>query len=69
MHKTNQRKAYTPAEAAGLLAVSEADIQWFMETGQLTPVQICGKSLILAHDLDELLLVYQRILSRGAQNG
>lgn len=61
-----KKKAYSIAEAARVMSLAPADIEQLIDTGQLTPIFIAKKRLLLATDLDDLLRTYRKVQSTQA---
>ena len=54
-------------EARARLSIPAADLEWLVSTQQLSPIQLRGRRLFLVAQLEELVLTYRTVQSRGQQ--
>ena len=54
-------------EASELLSIPAPDLEWLVNTQQLSPIQLRGRRLFLVAQLEELVLTYRTVQSRGKQ--
>jgi hypothetical protein len=52
-------------EASERLSIPADDLEWLVNTQQLSPIQLRGRRLFLVAQLEELIQTYKTIQSRG----
>lgn len=62
----NEKRAYSIREAAQLLSLKQAELEWLISTGQLKEIFLAGRRLVASADIDELLDDYQSVQSRAS---
>jgi hypothetical protein len=53
------------AEATVILNISQQDLEWLVDTQQLSPIHIRGRRLFMVTQLEELVQTYKTVQSRG----
>jgi hypothetical protein len=53
------------AEATAILNISQQDLEWLVDTQQLSPIHIRGRRLFTVAQLEELVQTYKTVQSRG----
>jgi hypothetical protein len=54
-------------EASELLSIPAPDLEWLVNTQQLSPIQLRGRRLFLVAQLEELIQTYKAVQLRGQQ--
>lgn len=67
MAMTSDRRLYQSAEVPVLLQLSQEQIDWLVDTGQLTPIRIAGEERFDSRDINKLIEAYKTIQSRRIQ--
>lgn len=62
-----ERRLYTPAELPSVLQLSQEQIDWLVNTGQLQTVRMCGEVRFDSRDIDRLISTYKTTQSRRIQ--
>jgi len=53
------------SEATSLLSIPAGDLEWLVNTQQLSPIQLRGRRLFLVAQIEELIQTYRTVQSRG----
>jgi hypothetical protein len=48
-------------EVTELLKLSSTDVTWLVDTGQLSPIRICGQTRYDRRDIERLIEFYKRV--------
>jgi hypothetical protein len=54
-------------EASELLSIPANDLEWLVNTQQLSPIQLRGRRLFLMTQLEELIQTYKTVQARSSQ--
>jgi len=65
---SNDKLMVDDAEAAALLSISPDDLEWLAVTGQLDPILIRGRRLFDTAQLQQLIVTYRTVQSRGTRS-
>jgi hypothetical protein len=60
----SDRRLYQPAELPTVLQLSQEQINWLTNTGQLNPIRIAGEIRYDSRELDALIDTYLQIAKR-----
>jgi hypothetical protein len=63
----SDRRLYQPTELPDILQLSEEQIQFLVDTRQLTLIRIAGEDRFDARDIDQLISSYKTTASRRIQ--
>jgi len=61
---SNERRLYQRDELSALLQLDELKVQQLVNTGQLSPIRICGEVRFDSRDVDQLIQTYKQISQR-----
>jgi len=64
MPLNSDRRLYQPSELPGVLQLSQEQIDWLVNTGQLSPIFIAGEQRFDSRDINQLIAAYKAVQSR-----
>ena len=57
-------RLYAGTELPALLRLTQGQVDWLIQTGQLRTIRICGEVRVTSHELDALVETYAQIAKR-----